>query len=396
MQKIIFIAEREFPNGNAGGIRVLHLAKMFQVLGFSVHVYALTRSRSTSDTEIIRGVYEGVPYDLCVIPSGLKGVFIRYFSACWILGKAFRKNKQQNGDDAATAIIYSTNVFFVLSSYLNFSSLKAIWFDVVERFETENFRAWFVNPKFYFFQILYKKLYGRSRGVIAISEEIKGDFSEKTRVVKIPCLYNIKDLTFSETKVRRPGEKLKLIYSGNPRWKERVDVMLGALLELPPDLRNKLELHFTGASIHDVASTLGADRWMLEALSDVIIWHDWMDYSDLIQLYSHMDFLYFIRDDKPATRANFPMKLPELMAHGIIPITTRVGDHGLMLQDRRNSFVVSEPSATAAAGVLKDILQLDRSKLDMMRVSARYSVETALDAKEFADRNPLLKEIFTS
>lgn len=52
-----------------------------------------------------------------------------------------------------------------------------------------------------------------------------------------------------------------------------------------------------------------------------------MKYEELQALYEEMHFLMLPRKDSRMTKANFPSKVPETMAYGVIPVCTEIGDY---------------------------------------------------------------------
>ena len=385
-RRVFILAEREFPSGNAGGTRVRYLAKMLQELGNDVTVIALGEN-AQKDYDINEKCYifDGIKYQNTGLP---KGVF-RFFGRYLLSGlRAIRELKSIDGGgrNNDTVIVYTSNVIYAALVLTYVRNRYIAWVDIVEWFQKESFRFGAIDPKYGLYQICFNIFYPITGKVIAISSRIEREFARRgCQTVRIPCLYST-DVAMRFEEQRNRDNKIRLIYSGNPGKKEKLTVMLQALEALSTEKRDRFEFHFTGVSKRVVKTLLATDGYLLDRLSDIIYFHPWMEYDNLLGLYCQMNYLYFIRESTLPNLANFPMKLPELMSFGVVPITTRVGDYGEYLEDGVNSIIVPDTTLTSCQYALSRVLDLADESFYTLSLGAKECVNKNFDYRSFAKK----------
>ncbi len=382
-KRVYFLAEREFPSGNAGGTRVHYLAKALQLLGYEVVVLSLGDNNPQDFIRDINGfVHDGIQYENYPLSKGVIKIFRRYiFSGLATIYKLKHFSKSRpNGD---IVIVYTTNAIYALTVLLYVRRRYSVWMDVVEWFQAENFRNRRYNIKYWLFRFCFSVLYPASRQVIAISSLIESEFRRKgCKTILIPNLYDthIGD-RYSPS---LDYNTIRLIYSGNPGKKENLSSMFKSLLALPNASRMRFHFHFTGVRKDEVKKLLGKESYLLDRLQDTLIFHPWMAYDDLLWLYADMHFLYFVRDPTVANLANFPAKLPELMTFGVVPLTTRIGDYGKYLIDGVNSILINDSNYKTCRDALERVLKHTPAQINNLRAGAKESVRENFDFRVFA------------
>ena len=118
----------------------------------------------------------------------------------------------------------------------------------------------------------------------------------------------------------------------------------------------------------------------LEQLKDVLIFHGRMEYSDLLNLYQEMDFLFLARERNIITESNFPSKVPEMLAYGTVPVCSKVGDYtNLYLKNGIDSIVFEGATPEACADAYRKAIAIASNEMKTMRANARKLAETKLD-----------------
>ena len=129
---------------------------------------------------------------------------------------------------------------------------------------------------------------------------------------------------------------------------------------------------------------LGINTCLIDQLSENIVFHGWMDYQDLQALFKRMDFLFMSRHDDLVRRANFPSKLPECMARGIVPICNRVGDYWKYLSEK-DSILFDESNVENCVDALRRAMALSKDELYEMKQNAVLCAQKNFDYREWAD-----------
>jgi len=385
-KRIFILAEREFPSGNAGGTRVRYLAKMYQEIGYSVFVISLGQNKAEDLDPQFGGYHcDGVQYFNAPIGVGPRRFVDRYLLSGLRALRILRMQGKPRPRD--TIIIYSTNAIYCFVVLIAVRKTYRVWMDIVEWFQSDNFRLGRWDPKFWLFQVCFQLIYPSSGRVIAISETIQRHFAELgCKTIVIPCLYET-DLGANSPRSPQLQERIRLIYSGNPALKESLAVMLEALVALPEVTRERFEMHFTGVSAKKLSVLLGERAHLLCDFGNNLIVHPWMTYDALLDLYRRMNFLYFIREARSLNLANFPMKLPELMSIGVVPLTTRVGDYGTYLADGENSIISAGADVDSCVEALMRLASMSPDEFQTMSEGAIRTVREHFDYRMFARKN---------
>lgn len=98
----------------------------------------------------------------------------------------------------------------------------------------------------------------------------------------------------------------------------------------------------------------------------VIVYHSWLEYSELMKLYEGVDFALLPRPINITTQANFPSKVPEMMNKGIPIIMNRVGDIADYLTDNVDSILYDGEGAENCVIAIRRVLALsleERTKI---------------------------------
>lgn len=383
MKKRIFIcAERKYPKIEAASNRIEYNAKALQYKGYEVIVIGIGENFERDyDNEHQKYLYNGIEYFNIKIPKG--GLNQRLH-----LGKATcekLKDYRLSSDDSV--ILYTSNFFYAVQVVnYTFKKIKAdVLFDVVEWFQPFQFKFNIFNPSYWLYYLCFNYVYGTTKKVIAISENIENFFQKKgCKTLRLPIITNAEDYNFF------PKEKingvLNLVYPGNPYKKDSLIDMLKAINLLNDDEKKCVTFHITGVSEKKVRSILGEEVSILDNLKENVIIHSWMEYTELIELFSKMNFLLLARPVNKTTLSNFPSKVPELMACGIAPMAVCVGDYYKYLEDGKNAILYEGCRPEDIKDAILRGLRMTNRELNAMSFQARICAETIFDYRVWADR----------
>ncbi|WP_321999215.1 glycosyltransferase, partial [Priestia megaterium] len=200
----------------------------------------------------------------------------------------------------------------------------------------------------------------------------------------LPIITNTEDYSFHPRE--KNNEILNLVYPGNPDKKDSLIDMLKGISLLNDVEKKQVRFHMTGVSEAKVRSILGKEASILDSLKENVIIHSWMDYTELMNLFSEMNLLLLARPVNKVTISNFPSKVPELLACGIAPIAVRVGDYHKYLDDGKNAILYEGCRPEDIKESILRALKLTNKELNEMSSQARLCAETVFDYRIWADK----------
>lgn len=387
MRTVYFCTEREFPRGDAGANRILHMAKALQMQNWDTKVISLGHAKPEHWTEESGSyIYQSIKYE--VVPEFGKGKLARIVRRI-IAGNVeveYLKRVQLNSEDVV--IVYSSSYSFCKSifKYVTKRTEAQLLFDVVEWHQPFQFSTFSTKYIYSSFKKCFDRLYPANEKVIVISERLKKHFEEKgCKVLKLP-VYITPDSECSEGSEQKG--KMKLIYPGNPYQKDSLEIMLEALSGLEDTEKMNVELHLTGTKRKLLEMSIPGKVDLLDKLVEkgIVIIHEWMDYEELIQLYNSIDFAFIARPNNIVTQSNFPSKVPELLNKGIPPIITSVGDIADYLTDGYDSILIKDCTKESCIAAIRRCLNLSRNEIIQMHHSAKECASEKFDYKVTANR----------
>lgn len=248
---------------------------------------------------------------------------------------------------------------------------------IVEWFGPEQFKSKFQYSRYiYSLKFMIKK----HEVIFPISNYIKQRCGDKPCLI-IPCLVDTEELICNQ---KKNWDKIKFIYSANGNIKDSLKSMLCAFTYLNDFEMSKVELHLTGAVTREMIIAMNIDG--IEAILDnVIVLHEWMEYSQLMQLYERMNCLLLMRDSSDMCKANFPSKVPECMSFGVIPVVSRVGDYTEhYLKHGVDSIIVDGCDANSCLNAIKQIINDDAANLQSMTINSRVTSMERFDYRKWS------------
>lgn len=258
---------------------------------------------------------------------------------------------------------------------------------VLELFEEKDFECRFRHYYYQRYWYTNSNLIPKCDMVFPISTFIKDFYESKgTSTFIIPPLTEVRGETAKE---QLP---YKFILPANGKMKDNLESMACAFLNLSDQELSRVELHLCGISEEKLRSVLNKQEW--KRLEKVVIIHKWMKYDELEKLYKEMHYLLLARDICQMNLANFPSKVPETMAYGIVPIASRVGDYTeLYLRDRENSFIIEGSKVEQVTEAIHKAISASYDEYKNMSKAARRCVYKCFDYRTFSVQ---LKDVLDS
>lgn len=258
---------------------------------------------------------------------------------------------------------------------------------VLELFKEKDFECRFRHYYYQRYWYTISNLIPRCDMVFPISTFIKDFYESKgTSTFIIPPLTEVRDETSKE---QLP---YKFILPANGKMKDNLESMICAFLNLSDQELSRVELHLCGISEEKLRSVVNKQEW--NRLEKIVIIHKWMKYDELEKLYQEMHYLLLARDICQMNLANFPSKVPETMAYGIVPIASRVGDYTeLYLRDRENSFIIEGSKVEQVTEAVHKAISSSYDEYKNMSKAARGCVYKCFDYRTFSVQ---LKDVLDS
>ena len=381
MNKKIFIcASAHFPHGDAGANRIEYIAQALSLASYDVTVLSCGKTPDTATVKDGYVSYRGFRYRNLELTDAKKEKLLSGYMMASLLKKCGATK-----DDIV--YIYGSNVLFV-SPVLKFckkKNMKTV-IDMVEWHQPFQYPKGEKDIRYRSANKTFKKLAPKTNGIISISECIRDYYTKEGCYTDVfPVIIDADSISYDFDKKSR-DEKIHLIYPGNPIHKDDIGVMLEGLALLSKEEQSKIIMHLTGTKKEKLCAYLGDKQSVLDRLGDTVCFHGWMEYEELIELYQSVDFLYMSRPDNLVTRANFPSKLPELMAYAVAPIGNRVGDYYKYLTDGVDAVLFDKNTPEDCANAIRRVLAMTKEERTMMCQNAGNTVCEKFDYKKWTKK----------
>lgn len=372
MKRIFMYSNCNFPRGSASANYLQYLGEAFIEIGYDVYLIA-------------NGSYDKCQYNKEKHLHEYKKIsFVKLKDKCNVLDKFINKLvpvrefksfvKKRNPGKNDLIIVYSSDINKLkrLLKFAKHYDVKIIAC-IVEWFPKEFYQG----NSYKKYQEIFDKIYPRFNLLFPISHYI-ADYLEsrgaKCFVLPImadPYEYNVVKLSNFRVK--------KFLFIKNGRMKDCDNAIFDALNSMSLNEFKNLEFHFKGYKDTEVKGRILPKLWPL--LGKHIITHGWMEYDELVNLYSDMTFLILPREKNQMTLANFPSKIPEVMCFGVIPIVSDVGDYTkFYLKNHVDSLYISECNGIECLNAIREATNLSDITIERM---SKQAIKTAVERFDY-------------
>lgn len=365
------ITEGHFPQGDAGAVRLLYMAKALCGAGYGVTV--LCRGRYGS------GSIDGINY---VSLREKKSDFFR--KAVALLRFPARAAAWLEKHPDTDAVYLYHNVQKPLFSYCRKKAGKgrfSLLFDCVEWFSPEQFPLGKLSPA-------YRRQHRTVTGtvdstfrVIAISRFLEEYFSGKgIDTLRVPMLCEAVQPSGS----RNCGETLRLLYAGTAQGKDLVAELLEAALLLPPRQRERLRIDIVGPSRENLMKKCGVSAATLDACGTFLTVHGRVPRERVLEMLRQADFSLLLRDASLRyARAGFPSKVVESLSQGTPVLCNLSSDLGEFLREGENAVIAASHSPKDIAAALERALTMPSAQKEAMGQRALESAARYFDYRNY-------------
>lgn len=366
---VLMVVPSNFPNGDAGAVRDMAFANIFQELGYNVFLIGAGRQKKDGEINDVHyfSVYQEASSKIDHIKRflGSKNAYMSFI-------------KQVIDQNGLPSVIYINDISHSVIEHLRVLAEKnniPILHDSTEWYSPCEFNYGKLDKQYILKDRLNRKVIRKPIRVIGISSYLTDYFKNMgLKAVRIPVIMDVENTDISANS----DDKVKLIYAGSPANKDYLKEMVLGMESLAPDQQQIFEFHILGANEEQIKNLTG-----LYSLPTCIKAYGRVPREKVEETMRRMDFSVLLRPSKERyTKAGFPTKSVEAMSHGVAMICNISSDLGLYLKDGENAVIVDGYDKKSFTRSLERVISMSRQQIDIMKYNARQLAE-----KEFDFRN---------
>lgn len=363
MERFIFITDHKFPKSDAASKYMENIVCLTREAYGTVPIIIVCRSNESEYIYVENSTIHSIQSDSKVA----------YF---WLAFKQIQKLKL-NDLDIVFNLMGKTENLLWLYIYLYKYKNKTIS-NFVEHFNREYFGEGIKGYLFYLRDAIGYSIRNKYNSALAVSNYLMRSV-KSNNVLCMPPLCRA-PIEYE----KKEWDNLRFIYPGADLNKDRIDSMIKTFLMIKK-IKPEVELHLTGVK-NKISDLLKKNSLKINKSDNVFV-YDWLSEEKYVELLSKMDFTIIIREKNQVTYANFPSKIPVLMAKGIIPVVSDVGDYTkYYLRNNYNSFVIDGASPEVFAKEILRIVSLPGYQLELLHKNAWETAKNEFEIVNWKER----------
>lgn len=257
----------------------------------------------------------------------------------------------------------------------------------VEWFQPYQYKYGKLTPQYILWKIGFQYRMKKFQKAIPISTNLEKNFIKNgCNTLVVPALVDTDNIRAERT---TDDSYVHFIYPGSASDKDSFSCMMNALMNVDLEKRKRIKFHLTGSmSYEKLQNILGKDKDVLKELKNNLIFHGWLLYDELMDLYGKSDFLLIARAKNVVTLSNFPSKVPEMMSYGVVPVCSNVGDYTrIYLRDGIDSIQFEEDSINSCTEAICKAIEIKgTSKFAEMQKAARQTTVDKFDCRNWGKK----------
>ena len=379
---ILYVGNFCFPNGDAGGLRVLGIGKALREAGYHVVFAGAEWEGRVEDRQPDGGYcYQGFPYAPEKSPTIARWKFIMQ----GLMGTTTMRRLLTMDLSETRAIITYHAPALLLCRLQSFCRKRriALLTDCTEWFDPWHVPGGPLGPLCWDSEIRMRWMQPKIGRVIAISLFLEQDCRRRgCDVIRVPPLVDMNERDCHTTTPRQEDGVLRLVYAGRPARKDLLGNAISGLSQVHAR-GAAVELHVVGVGPHVVAECLAKDARLLDELGDAVVYHGRVAQSEAMNLVAQADFSILLRPNKRYAHAGFPTKLAESLSLGVPILTNLTSNIGEYVRDGLEGIVLNDCSPEAFAAAVHRVLEMPHSQWLAMRHNARQRAEECFDYRHY-------------
>lgn len=383
MKNIVFFSDFGLPLSCANATRVWNFAKM---LKNQYDIIVIGVSYGDDNNTSLVGEYKQFPYSMLKAPNmnGWKAIRRNH-----VLAKKIEEELSNILSKGNTRAIILSNVYYAYSYCLIQLSKKysvPLIVNEVEWYEKDNdcFSGLFGKVKLLQNRIALTDIHVRMKNIIAISSLLDKYYTSRgCNTVKIPTIIDMTEYDDYRS-FCCSNEKLTIAYAGSPAKKDYVGNAIIALSMLKDEEREKICLHFYGAT-KETFIELGLQERIFDKVSSSVVFHGRIPHEEVKKQISRADFTILLRPNKKYANAGFPTKVGESMACCVPVMGNITSDLGGIYVDGYNAIVCRNETPKSCAEAFRKGLSLTADEKNKMRKNAYETAVRKFDFCKYRD-----------
>lgn len=365
------IVPSDFPEGDAGAVRDVSIAKMYMALGYDVILIGMGRKESY-------GVYENICFRSLYEKKST--IFDKIKNYVMYKHRLYNEVHEVVRSYGAPSIIHINHVANnAMKSIIKKSEEHGIIVihDSTEWYSKSEFTLGAFDKAYILKDRLNRYIIRKPVRVIAISTYLEKYFASKGLIVKrIPVIMDVLNSEYNE---QNDDDLINFIYAGNPGKKDYVKEMVEGLELLTEEKKRKIIVHILGITTEDLLELTG-----FEQLPRCIKTYGRVSRDRVKEVMRSMDFSILMRPkEERYSKAGFPTKTVEAMSHRVAMICNITSDLDMYLIDGVNSIIVEACSSQAFSESIERVLKLSRVEIEIIKDNARQQAEREFDYRNW-------------
>ena len=368
MNKNVWIISRYlYPEGDAGAIRSMSFAKMYNLLGYNVYMFGFgDESKGKLSQQIC--------YQNFLIP---RSNFFEKLSLAKkyndIIHSKILNNNKVKIADVIHVVDIPAKAMRALEKFAENNDIKLIH-DSVEWYSACEFKMGYISSGYILKNYLNKHVINSNYQVIAISSYLENYFVSKgINSIRIPVILDIKNTD----KVKNVNDGfINIGYAGAPGKKDSLDCIVRGYIE---SLHNncRTRLHIIGVTYDKFISINKYSNIEKELIRNSVSFYGRVSHSKVVEILCKMNYTILVRPaEERYAKAGFPTKVVESMSLGIPVICNYSSDLNKYLKDMVNSVIVEDNTVESVKKAMLKIQKVSYSEWENISYKAR---KTALD-----------------
>lgn len=374
---ILCLTFNNFPNKDAGSVRLLAIAKALIEAGYEIKVISMGKDAPDHWQKIEEKLFHMSVRNTNDEKISLLKSYLQFNS--------FVNKEIEIIKDIKAVFAFNVMFYVIDNKYLKKLGVPLIY-DSTEWYNACEFKQGIFSPEYISNSIIVNHKIRKPWKVIAISRLLENHYKSRRLVVKrIPAVMDVNAFPSTEYTSRKI---IKVIYAGSPGKKDALHLIIQGFASLPLSIRNRFCYKIIGVTKEEFAD----NNKLLEIPSNVVFMGK-VTREKVIEELNTADFTTFMRDSRLRfVNAGFPSKLAESMSAGVPVITNLTSDLSEYLVNGVNSVIVDEFSSDKYAKALTVVATLTPNKIVEMHKAAKITAKRFFDYSNFInDLEDLIK-----
>jgi Glycosyltransferase len=368
---VLMITQNIFPNGNAGAVRDLCFAKIYQALGYQVAHIGMGQTQSC-------GMYEDVEFYSLHTDNRFWGSKpLRHIYYKKRLKKLYQKLREKYGTPYAIHTYSVPNDSMLWAKKTAIQNNIPIINDTVEWYSPCQFKFGCFNYHYIAKDRCNKKILDKPFRIIAISRYLENYFQNQgLQTARIPVIL---DSPQYSTNSERRAARVRFTYAGTPHNKDYIHCAIIAFCKLPEQIRKYFEFEVIGIDTETISK-------FYSPLPPQIHVHGKLERNNVLQILYQSDFGVLLRPEAERyAQAGFPTKVVEAMMCGCAMLCNITSDLGLYLADKENAVLVNGNSVEDAYNGFMQISEMTMAQIESLKKRARDTAVAHFDYRLYID-----------